>query len=101
MRTLFLIAAVALGLGSSLTGVAAQQAPKRGGIFNFAVTAEPPNYDCHQAQSYAFLHPLAAAYSYLVRHDPSQGANANAKCWPRRPWRASSLSWTRPAPSKA
>jgi peptide/nickel transport system substrate-binding protein len=74
MRALLLIAALALGLGSSLAGVMAQQAPKRGGVFNFAVTAEPSNYDCHQAQSYAFLHPLAPVFSYLVRYDPSQGS---------------------------
>ena len=74
MRTLSRIAAVMLGLVAASTEAPAQQAPKRGGIFNFAVTAEPPNYDCHQAQSYAFLHPLAPLFSYLVRYDPSQGS---------------------------
>ena len=84
MRSLPLIATVTLILGSSLTGAMAQQVPKRGGVFNFAVTAEPPNYDCHQSQSYAFLHPLAAVFSYLVRYDPSQGskiAGDLAKSW--------------------
>lgn len=82
MRTLPLIATVALSLGSSLTGAMAQQVPKHGGVFNFAVTAEPPNYDCHQSQSYAFLHPLAAVFSYLVHYDPSRGARSPAT-WPR------------------
>jgi peptide/nickel transport system substrate-binding protein len=74
MRILSLIALVVLGLGLSRTGAMAQQAPKHGGILKFGVTAEPPNCDCHQSQSYAFLHPLAAVFSYLVRFDPSQGS---------------------------
>jgi peptide/nickel transport system substrate-binding protein len=82
MRTLALISALALC--STLAGATAQETPKRGGVFNFAVTAEPPNYDCHQAQSYAFLHPLAPVFSYLVRYDPSQGSKITgdlAKSW--------------------
>ena len=74
MRISSLISIVALVFGLSPPGAMAQQAPKHGGVFKFAVTAEPPNYDCHQSQTYAFLHPLAPVFSYLVRHDPSQGS---------------------------
>jgi hypothetical protein len=34
------------------------QEPKRGGTLNFAVSAEPPNYDCHANTSFAFVHPV-------------------------------------------
>src|SRR5215471_6983115 len=44
-------------------------APKRGGILEFAVEAEPPNYDCHANVSFAFLHPVAPHYSTLLKFD--------------------------------
>jgi peptide/nickel transport system substrate-binding protein len=34
-------------------------APKRGGVLEFAVDAEPGDYDCHSNVSFAFLHPVA------------------------------------------
>jgi peptide/nickel transport system substrate-binding protein len=43
--------------------------PKRGGVLNFAVDAEPPNYDCHANVSFATLHPVAPHYSTLLRFD--------------------------------
>ncbi len=46
--------------------------PKRGGILEFAVDAEPGNYDCHANISFAFLHPVAPHYSTLLKFD---GAN--------------------------
>jgi peptide/nickel transport system substrate-binding protein len=48
----------------------AQETPKRGGILNFAVEAEPPNYDCHANTSFAFIHPVRPHYSTLLRFDP-------------------------------
>ena len=84
MRFLSWITAIGLGLGASLPDAAAQQAPKRGGTLNFAVSAEPPNFDCHQSQTYAFLHPAAPFFSYLVRFDASQGSKVAgdlAKSW--------------------
>jgi peptide/nickel transport system substrate-binding protein len=48
------------------------ETPKRGGILNFAVTAEPPNYDCHASQTFALLHPVSPMFSYLVKYDSSQ-----------------------------
>lgn len=48
------------------------EAPKRGGTLQFAVVAEPPNYDCHANTSFAFVHPVAPHYSTLLKFD---GAN--------------------------
>src|SRR6516225_3339409 len=45
------------------------RAPKRGGILEFGVEAEPPNYDCHANVSFAFLHPVAPHYSTLLKFD--------------------------------
>jgi hypothetical protein len=40
--------AVAAGLiAAAVAGIAPAEAAKRGGVLNFAVVAEPPNYDCH------------------------------------------------------
>src|SRR6476660_4134549 len=72
-------AALALGAGT-----AAAETPKRGGILNFAVTAEPPNYDCHASQTFALLHPVSPFYSYLVKYDAAHGskiAGDLAKDW--------------------
>jgi peptide/nickel transport system substrate-binding protein len=60
----------ALALGA---GVVAADTPKRGGILNFAVVAEPPDYDCHASQTFGLLHPVSPMYSYLVKYDSSQG----------------------------
>jgi peptide/nickel transport system substrate-binding protein len=60
------------------------QTPKRGGILNFAVVAEPPNYDCHASQTFALLHPVSPFYSFLVRYDANQGGKITgdlAKSW--------------------
>ena len=62
----------------------AQEAPKRGGILNFAVTAEPPNYDCHASQTFTTTHTIIPFYSFLVKFDPSQGGKVVgdlAKSW--------------------
>ena len=47
----------------------ADSAPKRGGTLEFAVDAEPPNYDCHANVSFAVLHPIAPHYSTLLKFD--------------------------------
>ena len=75
--------AAILGLVAAGGSAAAQQ-PKRGGTLNFAVTAEPPNYDCHASQTFALLHPVSPFYSFLVRYDASQGSKITgdlAKSW--------------------
>jgi peptide/nickel transport system substrate-binding protein len=47
----------------------AASAPHRGGTLVFAVEAEPPNYDCEENVSFAFLHPVAPHYSTLLKFD--------------------------------
>jgi len=47
----------------------AESAPKRGGILEFSVEAEPSNYDCHANTSFAFMHPVAPHYSTLLKFD--------------------------------
>src|SRR4051794_27460995 len=66
-----LVALAALGAIFALAGTppAGAQTPKRGGILNFAVVAEPPNYDCHANTSFAFVHPVAPHYSTLLKFD--------------------------------
>ena len=45
------------------------QTPKSGGTLDFAVSAEPPNYDCHAQSSFAFIHPVRPHYSTLLKFD--------------------------------
>src|SRR5215475_87202 len=42
---------------------------KRGGVLEFAVDAEPPNYDCHANFSFVFIHPVIPHYSTLLKFD--------------------------------
>jgi len=65
--------ATAAALLTLATGAsAAESGPKRGGILEFSVEAEPSNYDCHANTSFAFMHPVAPHYSTLLKFD---GAN--------------------------
>src|SRR5262249_37673731 len=48
---------------------AADPHPARGGTLNFAVDAEPPNYDCHANFSFVFIHPVIPHYSTLLKFD--------------------------------
>jgi peptide/nickel transport system substrate-binding protein len=49
--------------------ITAGAAPARGGILEFAVDAEPPNYDCHANFSFVFIHPVIPHYSTLLKFD--------------------------------
>lgn len=69
MRMFGAISAVLLFAG---TAMAADTQPKRGGVLDFAVDAEPGDYDCTSNVSFAFLHPVAPHYSTLLKFD---GAN--------------------------
>jgi peptide/nickel transport system substrate-binding protein len=62
-----LLAAAALALTAHATNA---QTPKKGGQLKFAVSAEPPNYDCHANSSFAFIHPVRPHYSTLLEFDP-------------------------------
>ncbi len=65
-----------LAFGTSLfalsagTSAALADDPQYGGILNFAVSAEPPNYDCHANTSFAFVHPVRPSYNTLMRFVP-------------------------------
>ena len=43
------------------------QTPKKGGVLNYAVVAEPPTYDCHSTTTFATLHPVRPHYSGLLK----------------------------------
>jgi peptide/nickel transport system substrate-binding protein len=64
---------LALSLAAALVALAmpaaAAEAPRRGGVLEFAVDAEPADYDCHSNVSFAFLHPVAPHYSTLLKFD--------------------------------
>jgi peptide/nickel transport system substrate-binding protein len=54
------------------TGAIAAETPKPGGVLKFAVSAEPPNYDCHAQTSFAFIHPVRPHYSTLLEFDTAK-----------------------------
>ena len=62
-------AAAALAVLAFCAGGAGAQAPKHGGILEFAVTVEPQDYDCEDNTSFAFLQPVAPHYSTLLKFD--------------------------------
>jgi peptide/nickel transport system substrate-binding protein len=65
MKSLLLLAAALFGAAA----FSAEQAPRSGGLLKFAVSAEPPNYDCHANSSFAFIHPVRPHYSTLLKFD--------------------------------
>jgi peptide/nickel transport system substrate-binding protein len=65
--SLFSSALAVLAMVASASAMA--QTPKKGGNFTFAVSAEPPNYDCHANSSFAFIHPVRPHYSTLLEFD--------------------------------
>jgi peptide/nickel transport system substrate-binding protein len=71
MMTCRRMRAVLAALGALLVTAAGAgaEAPRRGGVLNFAVVAEPPNYDCHGSTTFALTHPIAPHYSLLVKFD--------------------------------
>lgn len=65
LRLGLVVGAGALALGG--IGSAVAQTPKKGGILNFAVVAEPPGLDCHAVTTFAFAHPARPHYSTLLK----------------------------------
>ena len=65
-RSLSIAISLACGLASA-SAPAAAQTPKRGGVLNYAITTEPPNYDCHGNTNYGVSQGIFAFYSRLVR----------------------------------
>ena len=60
---------IALAVGLARVAPAGAQMPKRGGLLNFAITAETPTYDCHGTDTFAAIHFLAPFYSTLLQFD--------------------------------
>ena len=67
MKAASILAITALACAASSAVLA--QSPKRGGDLRFAVSAEPPNYDCHANTSFAFVHPVRPHYNTLLKFD--------------------------------
>jgi peptide/nickel transport system substrate-binding protein len=71
----------AASLGAALAAmplrtVAADEAPKRGGILNYMIPADaPPSLDGHREGTYATVHTVAPFYSVLMRVDPANPAD--------------------------
>jgi peptide/nickel transport system substrate-binding protein len=66
--SLLLLGAAAL----AAAGAMAAEAPRPGGLLKFAVSAEPPNYDCHAQTSFAFIHPVRPHYNTLLEFDTAK-----------------------------
>jgi len=69
MRRLLALAVLAV---TALAAPASAQTPVRGGILPFAIAAEPPTYDCHQANTFAVLHRVSPHYSTLLAFEPGK-----------------------------
>jgi peptide/nickel transport system substrate-binding protein len=71
MKKLLSWVAMLAGLtATTLAPLAFAEEPHRGGTLVFGVEAEPPNYDCHQGNTYVILDLVAPIYSLLIRFDP-------------------------------
>ena len=67
MNVLLRLSVASLTVIGLASAAAQAQTPKRGGILNFAVVAEPPTYDCHSTTTFATLHPVRPHYSGLLK----------------------------------
>ena len=67
MKVLLRLSVASLTLLGLASAAAQAQTPKRGGVLNFAVVAEPPTYDCHATTTFATLHPVRPHYSGLLK----------------------------------
>ena len=65
-------AAAALAAFAFASVATAQEQPRRGGEFIFAVGGEPDTTDCHAATNFAVVHHLAPHYSTLVKFDAAK-----------------------------
>jgi peptide/nickel transport system substrate-binding protein len=59
---------------------ASAQTPKKGGILNFVVPAEPPSFDGHRETTFALIHPIAPFYSTLIRVEPESPNSGKYVC---------------------
>ena len=66
-----LILSIVLVVGLWVAPVAlAEEKPRRGGILNVALAANPPSLDVHQEQTFAVAQPLSPIYNNLIVFDP-------------------------------
>jgi len=67
------LSALLLGAAAfAAAGAMAAETPVRGGLLKFAVSAEPPNYDCHAQTSFAFIHPVRPHYNTLLEFNTAK-----------------------------
>jgi peptide/nickel transport system substrate-binding protein len=75
----------ALVAASAISSPTFAETPKKGGILNFAVVAEPPTTDCHATTTFAMVHPVAPQYSTLLQftgpHDKQKIEGDLAESW--------------------
>jgi peptide/nickel transport system substrate-binding protein len=88
-----LSALVAFGFAA---GAVEAQTPKRGGVLNFSIVAEPPTFDCHATTTFATIHPVAPAYNGLLKfrgdvNKKMEVVGDLAKSWEMSP---DGLTWT-------
>jgi peptide/nickel transport system substrate-binding protein len=71
-RTLLLVGALALVVGSAVAPGAVQAAdtPRRGGVLLAVIGADPPSLDPHQESTFANIELVAPLYSTLLQLDP-------------------------------
>ncbi len=85
MRPRFALSFAALFAAATLASPVVAQTPKKGGILNFAVVAEPPTTDCHATTTFAMVHPVAPQYSTLLQftgpHDNQKIEGDLAESW--------------------
>ncbi len=98
MRSLFGTAfAVTLAAAAAMpTTTADAQTPKKGGVLNFSIVAEPPTLDCHATTTFATIHPIAPAYNGLLKFRGDVNKKLEvvgdlAKSWQMSP---DGLTWT-------
>lgn len=72
----FAVAFIALSILVAPSAQAQGQTPKRGGILNYALTTEPPNYDCHGNTNFGVSQGVFSHYSRLLR---AEGGIADMK----------------------
>ena len=66
---LMLSVIVVAGLWAAPSALADEK-PRRGGLMNVALAANPPSLDVHQEQTFAVAQPLSPIYNNLIVFDP-------------------------------
>jgi len=59
-----------IGLWAAPMALAAEEQPRRGGVLQVALAADPPSLDAQQEQTFAVAQPMGPVYNNLVVLDP-------------------------------